>query len=122
MKNDFSNVKRLKLLPNLLRKFDTIIQKIRRENLTIKKLNVLANSMEDYRNRFFACVREEGVSPDNNKAERKLRGLVLKRKNSFGTKTEKGDRILEINYSVLMSAWWQDRDNFFSNFNIILQR
>ncbi len=77
--------------------------------------------MEDYRDRFFTCIKEKGVVPDNNKAERKIRGLVIKRKTSFGTKTEKGDKILEINYSVLMSAWWQDRKNFFTNFNEIMQ-
>ena len=120
-KSDFLKNKRLRLLPNLLRKFDTIIQNIRDENLTIKKLNDLANSMEDYRDRFFTCIKEKGVVPDNNKAERKIRGLVIKRKTSFGTKTEKGDKILEINYSVLMSAWWQDRKNFFTNFHKLVQ-
>lgn len=56
----------------------------------------------------------------NNKAERKLRPLVIKRKNCFGTKTEKGNKMLEINYSVLMSLWWNDRNNFFVKFNQLM--
>jgi len=57
----------------------------------------------------------------NNKAERKLRHIVLKRKNCFGTKTEKGNQIMEVNMSVLLSLWWNDRDRFFMKFKELME-
>jgi transposase len=40
-------------------------------------------------------LREEGVAPTNNHAERLLRFAVIWRKSSFGTASEKGDRWVE---------------------------
>lgn len=76
--------------------------------------------MQEYRKELFTCVARKGVAPANNKAEQKLRHVVLKRKNSFGTKTEKGNKILSINLSVIMRLWRRHRDNFFSKFNQLL--
>jgi hypothetical protein len=39
--------------------------------------------------KYFTCLENEGIPCDNNKAERILRPLVLKRKNCFGSKTQK---------------------------------
>jgi len=79
-------------------------------------LRDLGKQMAAYRERLFTCLKYEGVDATNNKAERKLRHLVLK-KTCFGAKTEKGDKMLQINLSVLLSLWWQDRKNFFLNFS-----
>ena len=76
--------------------------------------------MQTYKNQLFTCLEYENADATNNKAEIKLRHLVLKRKMSFGTKTKKGDRTLEINLSVLLSLWWQNRKDFFFNFNRLL--
>lgn len=43
----------------------------------------------------FTFVREEGVEPTNNNAERILRSAVLWRKSSFGTDSESGSRFVE---------------------------
>jgi transposase len=45
--------------------------------------------------RAFTFVRVPGVEPTNNRAERALRGAVLWRKGSFGTRSEAGGRYVE---------------------------
>jgi transposase len=55
----------------------------------------------------------EEVPCDNNKAERKLRHFVIKRKISFGTKTEHTSDNFSILSSVLMTHWKRPYDNFF---------
>ena len=49
---------------------------------------------------------------DNNKAERSLRKLVIKRKKSFGVKTLKGARTMEVLLSVSQSLYNRDKNNF----------
>jgi hypothetical protein len=39
--------------------------------------------------KYFTCLEYKGIPCDNNKAERVLRPIVLKRKNCFGSKTQK---------------------------------
>jgi hypothetical protein len=40
-------------------------------------------------------LKEQGVAPTNNHAERTLRFAVLWRKRSFGTRVDKGERFVE---------------------------
>lgn len=90
-------------------------------NASLKKLMRLKEQILNYQNQFLTCLVYPNVAPENNKAERKLRQLVLKRKTSFGTKTKKGNESFHINFSVLMSLWWQNRAGFFSKFSDLLQ-
>lgn len=99
---------------------EIIIKKISSSKLSVKKLSNLGKQMQTYKKQLFTCLKYQGVDATNNKAERKLRHLVLKRKISFGTKTKKGDKTLETNLSVLLSLWWQDKKNFFLNFNRLM--
>jgi transposase len=55
-------------------------------------------------------VREEGVEPTNNNAERPLRRAVLWRRKSFGTQSEKGSRFVERILTVVTSLRQQGRD------------
>lgn len=55
-------------------------------------------------------VREEGVEPTNNDAERPLRRAVLWRRKSFGTQSESGSRFVERIMTVVTSLRQQDRD------------
>jgi len=67
---------------------------------------------------YFTCITEPNVPPDNNKAERGLRHLVLKRRKSFGgSKTRKGADMMSILYSVILSLWWRDKENFFNGYD-----
>ena len=112
--------KRPEIVVELEQELAGIIERISSSPLSVKKLTDLGKQLRTYQKQVFTCLKYEGVAATNNKAERKLRHLVLKRKNSFGTKTEKGDKILEINLSVLLSLWWQDRKNFLLNFGRLI--
>jgi len=66
--------------------------------------------------KYFTCLHYEGIPLDNNKAERGLRHLVLKRKVSFGTGTQKGADRLSVLMSVLLSLWNRNPDMFFQEY------
>ena len=55
-------------------------------------------------------VREEGVEPTNNDAERPLRRAVLWRRKSFGTQSESGSQFVERILTVVTSLRQQGRD------------
>lgn len=65
---------------------------------------------------YFVCLTTPGVPSDNNRAERELRHLVIKRKKSFGCKTSKGANALSILYSVVMSLWRKSKRGFFGSY------
>ena len=81
-------------------------------NLDPRKLHDLKNGILEYRDCLFLCLTIAGIPADNNKAERALRKLVIKRKKSFGVKTMKGARTLEVLLSVCQSLYNRDRDGF----------
>lgn len=70
---------------------------------------------------YLLCVREKDVPPTNNKAERSLRPLVIKRKLSFGSKTQKGAEAMATLLSVLFTLWWSRPENFFAAYRTLLQ-
>jgi len=53
---------------------------------------------------------------DNNKAERGLRHLIIKRKISYGSKTDRGAETTSILASVLLSMKWMNPDTFFQKY------
>lgn len=55
-------------------------------------------------------VREEGVEPTNNDAERPLRRAVLWRRKSFGTQSESGSRFVERILTAVTTLRQQGRD------------
>jgi len=55
-------------------------------------------------------VREQGVEPTNNDAERPLRRAVLWRRKSFGTRRESGSRFVERILTVVTTLRQQGRD------------
>lgn len=77
-----------------------------------KKLADLKAGILDYQDCLFLCLTMDGIPADNNKAERALRKLVIKRKKSFGAKTMKGARTMEVLLSVCQSLYNRDKDNF----------
>lgn len=56
------------------------------------------------KDRLFVCLPKD-TPCDNNRAERDLRQLVLKRKRSFGSQTEKGAKALATILSVCTTTW-----------------
>jgi transposase len=69
------------------------------------KLKNIRKSLGDRMDRYFTFLKITGIPLDNNKAERSLRKLVLKRKKSFGSKTQKGADVLSILYSVVFTIY-----------------
>lgn len=85
-----------------------------------EKLKNIKISLLKNREKYFTCLLHQGVPTTNNKAERALRHLVLKRKSSFGSKTQKGAWTMSILCSVLLSLWWSKPDNFFKEYSTLL--
>lgn len=77
-----------------------------------KKLRDLKNLITEYDHALFTCMKFEGIPCDNNRAERDIRTLVIKRKKSFGCRTDKGARTMEVLLSVCFSMWHQHRSDF----------
>lgn len=83
----FDLVQRQATLPDFYLRIEDVFTSIRKYSRAPKDLADIANLLEKYKQELFTCVDHPGVPPDNNKAERSLRHLVLKRKNSYGTLT-----------------------------------
>ena len=70
--------------------------------------------LREEKRHYFTCILENGIPADNNKAERALRHLVIKRKTSFGSKTKRGAEAVSILTSVILSLWWRKPTHFFT--------
>ena len=60
----------------------------------------------------FNCLLLD-IPCDNNRAERELRPIVLKRKSSFGCKTEKGAEALSVLFSLCTTTWRRRPNSYF---------
>jgi len=76
------------------------------------KLTRLKAGILEYQDCLFLCLTVDGIPADNNKAERALRKLVIKRKKSFGVKTKKGALTMEVLLSICYSLYHKDKDGF----------
>lgn len=71
--------------------------------LDMQKLARIKGQIAERGEHYLTCLRHPQVASDNNLAERSLRHLVLKRKVSFGSYSEKTADTLAVLLSVLMS-------------------
>ncbi len=85
-----------------------------------EKLKTYKTTLRKEQHKYFTFLDVEGIPMDNNQAERRLRHIVLKRKISLGSKTDKGATVLEKLYSVVLTWWWRDPANFISNYTHLL--
>lgn len=76
----------------------------------------LKESLWKNRAHYFTFLKHPGIPVDNNKAERCLRHLVLKRKISFGSKTERGAETTSILASIILSLKWNDPEHWFKKY------
>lgn len=76
----------------------------------------IKESLRKNREKYFTFLKHHGIPVDNNKAERCLRHLVLKRKISFGSKTQRGAETTSILASVILSLKWNDPENWFTKY------
>lgn len=73
-----------------------------------EKLKTIKESLKDRKDRYFTCLMIKQIPLDNNKAERVLRKIVLKRKKSFWCKSQKWANVLSVLYSVCFSIFWSN--------------
>ena len=85
-----------------------------------QKLKTYKETLRKEEKKYFTFMDIEGIPMDNNQAERRLRHVVLKRKICLGSKTDKGAKMLEKLYSVVLTWWWKDPVNFISNYRHLL--
>ena len=64
--------------------------------------------------RLFSCLIHN-TACDNNRVERDLRSLVLKRKRFFGCQTTKGAAVLEVILSLCTTTWRRHPDSYFQS-------
>lgn len=87
-----------------------------------KKLATLKATFVANTEKYLLCVREPNIPMTNNKAERSLRPLVIKRKLSFGSKTQKGADVMSILLSVCLTTWWKKPKNFYAAYRAIVRK
>lgn len=85
-----------------------------------QKLKGIKQSLTENAEKYFTCLLQPDIPADNNKAERGLRHIVLKRKISYGSKSQKGADTMSILCSTLLSCWWNKPENFFAAYNQML--
>jgi len=105
-----------KLADKLMKKF-VKINKIHKNDP--KKLITYKESLIKYKEKYFVCILMPWIPADNNKAERALRHIVLKRRTSHWSINNESARFMSINFSVLLSMYWKSHYEFFSNYKII---
>jgi transposase len=78
----------------------------------VKLTKLKAQLMRAGKNKLFICLSDD-TPCDNNRAERDLRPLVLKRKRSFGSKTERGAQALATVLSICTTTWRSNPSGYF---------
>jgi hypothetical protein len=84
------------------------------------ELTTYKESLRSNKAAYFVCLQYPNIPPDNNKAERAIRHLVIKRKACGGSKTQKGADVLSVLYSVLLSLHWRSPNDYFSEYDKLL--
>ena len=87
-----------------------------------EKLQKIKRTLTEKAELYFTCLLKPGIPADNNKEERKIRHIVLKRKISQGSKSDKGADTMSILCTTLLSAWWKKPKNFFVAYNQMLEK
>jgi transposase len=78
----------------------------------VKLTKLKAQLLRAGRDRLFICLSKD-TPCDNNRAERDLRQLVLKRKRSFGSQTLTGATVLSTILSLCVTTWRMNPGNYF---------
>ena len=118
IKNNTQSLKkeREELKNKLIKEFDKITAIHKNDP---KKLVTYKNTLAKYKEKYFVCILISWIPSDNNKAERALRHIVLKRKICNWSINKKSASYMSINYSVLLSLFWKSPIQFFSKYKLI---
>jgi transposase len=105
------------LSPYLKTRFQRLFSQIAKpRNLDPAPLLKLKTGLLKNKQKYFTFLNHPGIPIDNNKAERALRHLVIKRRISFGSKTQRGAETTAILASVIMSLKWNEPENWFQKY------
>ena len=118
LQKPFDQEKRNPLRTKLLKRLDQMSQP---NSADPKKLATLKDSLRKNKEAYFVCLINKDVPCDNNRAERAIRPLVLKRKNSFGSKTQQGAEITSILTSVWYSLFRKNPRTMFQEMGVLLE-
>lgn len=67
-------------------------------------LSKLCEKLWDESRHIWAFIKTEGMDPTNNLAERNIRNLVIRRKRSYGTRSNRGKEFIETITSICVTA------------------
>jgi len=106
-----------KISPNMKTRFKSLFEKVSRpHSLDPTQLERIKKSLRKNTKQYFTFLKYPTIPIDNNKAERALRHLVIKRKISFGSKTQRGAETTSILASVILSLKWNNPQNWFKSY------
>lgn len=97
--------------------FQSLFQEIiTPHNLDPTPLEKVKVSLRKNTEQYFTFLEHPNIPIDNNKAERALRHLVIKRKISLGSKTQRGAETTSILASVILSMKWNNPNTWFQKY------
>ena len=101
----------------LKKRFKTVFSDIAEHHaLDPTPLAKIKESLRKNKDKYFTFLSHPGIPLDNNKAERALRHLVIKRRTSFGSKTQRGAETTSILASVILSLKWNRPTDWFQEY------
>lgn len=80
----------------------------------------LKSTFLENREHYLVCIRIPSVPMTNNKAERSLRHLVIKRLLSFGSRSQQGAQAMETILSVCLTLWWSKPKDYFGELRALM--
>jgi len=90
------------------RQFEAVLQKA--VAAKIRRVSGSCADILEHREALWTFVERAGVEPTNNHAERELRGIVLWRRRSFGSQSERGDAFAARMMTIAQTARKQGRE------------
>ena len=119
-RNLYQNIRKKignELSPYLKTRFQNLFSQISESHsLDPTPLSKLKISLRKNKQKYFTFLKHKGIPIDNNKAERALRHLVIKRRTSFGSKTQRGAETTSILASVILSLKWNEPQDWFQKY------
>ena len=99
-------------LQPIQRELRTLLERAGRKSTRTRHHRVFANKLLKIWPALWTFVTVEGVEPTNNAAERSLRGPVIHRKLSHGSRSQEGERFIERALSASVTCRLQGRSLF----------
>jgi transposase len=103
------------------RKFGRNISVLMTPNpVDLPALAILKKTFVKNREKYLLCIRMPNIPMTNNKAERSLRHLVIKRLLSFGSRSQNGAETMGTILSVCLTLWWSKPKDYFGELRSLM--